>query len=237
VFTPNVRLLWRTDGAIAEPGSVAIVVDILRASTTLSTAIALGVEDIFVTTEVEEARRVAADGACLLVGERDSRKIEGFDFSNSPTELQRQALGGASIAFTSTNFPHALEAAQGAGLVLVGAVVNLSAVLDAALAHAEEVRTDINLMLAGEPMESHAFEDYFFGGCAALALEQRCALDEAAQKAAVRMRNLDPSEVATHSAHAVELIRAGMGNDVEFAVQRDRFDVVGVLRDGRIRRL
>ena len=237
MFTPGLKLLWRTDGDVAEPGSIAIVVDILRASTTLTTAIAQGADEIYVTTEIDGARDLARDGACLLVGERNNRKIEGFDFCNSPTEIQRQALNGAAIAFTSTNFPHALEAAQDAGCVLVGAIVNLTAVVNAAMACAQRVRADICIMLAGEPVEGHAFEDYFFGGSAAIMLEDRCTLDDAAQRAAVKIRSVDPSEIATRSAHAVELIRAGMEADVAFAAQRDHFDVVATLRGGCIRRL
>ena len=211
--------------------------DILRASTTLTTAVARGAAEIAVTTEVAEARKLAQTGQCLLVGERDSRKIEGFDFSNSPTELNRQDLDGARIAFTSTNFPHALEAAGPAECVLIGAVVNLTAVAEAAVARAQSDRADICLMLAGEPAEAHAFEDHFFGGSAAALLAERCTLDDAAAKAAAKMRNLHPTEIATRSAHAVELIRAGMADDVAFAAQRDRIDIVATLQDDRIRRL
>ena len=235
---PGVSLRWRMDGDVAEPGTIAIVVDILRASTTITTALARGAAEIAVMREIDDALRLASDGDCLLIGERANRKIEGFDFCSSPTDVDGQDLSGKRIVFTSTNFPHALHAARQARQILAGAIVNISAVAARAADLAERAGTDIRIVLAGEPVEAHAFEDYFFAGSAAALLADRCALDGPAQRAASEVEGLSPDEVVARSLHAAELEADGFGRDVQFALQRDRFRVVpafegGVFRPGQ----
>lgn len=233
---PTVRLRWRMDGEQADPGSIAIVVDVLRASTTITTALARGAAEIAVKREVEDAFALARESGGLLIGERGSLKIDGFDFCSSPAELDGQDLTGRRIIFTSTNFPHALHAARQASEILIGAVVNVSAVADRAAELAGRAGADICIMLAGEPVEAHAMEDYFFAGLAAGRLADRCTLDEDAQRAVRDVGKLAPAEVAARSKHAIELIELGMRRDVEFALTADRFEIVAVLRDGLFRR-
>jgi 2-phosphosulfolactate phosphatase len=233
---PRVLLRWRRDGETANAGSVAIVVDVLRASTSITTALARGAEAVVAVTEVEEARRLARAHDCLLVGERQNRRIEGFDFGNAPAAINALDLTGTTIAFTSTNFPHALAAAGAAKHVLIGAVVNVAAVTTAAIELAERDESDICIVLAGEPIEAHAFEDHYFAGCAARLLSERGSLDEEAARAAEIAGVLSPDEAAARSKHAQELLSVGDEADVVFALTRDRFDIVGVLRDGWIRR-
>jgi 2-phosphosulfolactate phosphatase len=223
------------DGEMAEAGSIAIVVDVLRASTTITTALARGAAEIAVTREVEKAFALARESGGLLIGERGSTRIDGFDFCSSPAELDGHDLTGRRIVFTSTNFPHALHAARPASEILVGAVINVSAVADRAAELAGRAGADICIMLAGEPVEAHALEDHFFAGLAAGRLADRCTLDEDAKRAARDVSGLAPAEVAARSKHAVELIELGMKRDVEFALAADRFATVAMLREGLLR--
>jgi 2-phosphosulfolactate phosphatase len=235
VSRPGLSLRWRTDGEEVEADSIAIVVDVLRASTTITTALAGGAAEIAVTRAVEEALALARESGGLLVGERANRKIEGFDFCSSPTEIDEQDLAGKRVVFNSPNFPHALHAARRARRILAGAVVNVSAVAARAADLAERAGADIQIMLAGEPVEAHAFEDYFFAGSAAALLADRCLLDGSAQRAASEAGGLSPDEAAARSLHAAELFADGFGRDVRFALQRDRFRVVPVFEGGVFR--
>ena len=224
---PSVKLLWRRDGHTVLPDAVAIVVDVLRASSTITTALARGATEIAVTREVDHARRLASAGRHLLVGERHNQKIEGFDYSNSPADLDTLDLTGRRIAFTSTNFPHALRACTSARCTLVGAVVNVTAAATLAAELAEPHAADICIMLAGEPVQPHAFEDYYFAGLAAAVLAPRCRLDPTAEAAAAEAANLSPPQVIARSAHARELVDLDQHRDVEFALMPDRFNIVG----------
>jgi 2-phosphosulfolactate phosphatase len=131
-------------------GGIAVVIDVLRASTTIITALAHGAARVRPVLTVEEARGETAARGTLLGGERGGLKIEGFDLGNSPREYSRDRVGGRSIVITTTNGTAALHACFGAADVLIGAIVNRSAV--AASAHALAIKhggCDIHLVCAG----------------------------------------------------------------------------------------
>ena len=113
-----------------------VVIDVLRATTTIASALAAGARQVIPCFEVDEARRMAVDyaaaaypaAAAVLGGERGGRRIEGFDLGNSPAEYTRESVGGRTVVFTTTNGTKALRHCQSAKRVLLGAFVNLSAV-------------------------------------------------------------------------------------------------------------
>lgn len=231
---PILDVRWRADGQVAGPHEVAIVVDVLRGSTTITTALSLGAAAVLATTEVEEARTLALKHGALLVGERKNQRIEGFDFGNSPLELEAARLRGRPVVFSSTNFPSALKAADRAVQVLIGALVNARAVSETALRMAQGSEADIAIILAGEPSEPHAREDDYLAGCSAGILADSCTLSTEAGKSAEWASRHSPSQAIEASIHAQELIRDGFQGDVAFAFHLNRLDVVPRLRDGWI---
>ena len=131
-------------------GGIAVVIDVLRASTTIVTALAHGAARVRPVLTVEEARVLAAGAGVLLGGERGGLKIDGFDLGNSPREYSRDRVGGRSIVITTTNGTAALHACAGAAEVLIGAIVNRSAVAAAAQTLAmEHGGCDVHLVCAG----------------------------------------------------------------------------------------
>src|SRR5213079_1724641 len=105
-------------------GRGIVVIDVLRATTTVVTALANGAKAVIPAATSEEAVRLASnlekDGV-LLAGERKSLKIEGFALGNSPREMTPATVGGKTIVLATTNGTPALVAAQGGDPVLVGA--------------------------------------------------------------------------------------------------------------------
>ena len=224
---PTLQIVWRTDAGRVPSGHVAIVSDVLRASTTIAAAFSRGVNQLQATTEIAVARALASEHDALLMGERQNVIIDGFDYGNSPVAIGPE-LAGQCVIFTSTNFPHALQAASDANVVFIGAPVNCTAVCGQALAKARQLETDITIMLAGEPSEAHAGEDAFFGALAVTFLSDDCDVSEEAR---VLYRSIDVfrTDLAiAGSVHAQELIAAGFGRDVEFAFDVDRLDTVPV---------
>jgi len=114
-------------------GSVAVVIDVLRATTTIIHALAAGAECVIPCSEVEEAlalrERLGAD-RCVLGGERHGLLIPGFQFDNSPFGYTPETVGGKTVGFTTTNGTRALAACKSAGAVLVAGFVNRSAVVE-----------------------------------------------------------------------------------------------------------
>jgi 2-phosphosulfolactate phosphatase len=116
------------------PADVAIVVDCIRATTTISHALATGYASVTCVGEVADAHAERAEGV-LLGGERHGVLIEGFDLGNSPAEYVEQK--GDRLVLTTTNGTRAiLQSVDEATIVLVGALVNAQALVDAALAAA-----------------------------------------------------------------------------------------------------
>ena len=114
-------------------GGVAVVVDVLRATTSMVHALAAGAESIRPCLEVEDAFAIARDlpvGSALLTGERQGLPIPDFDLGNSPDALGSEATRGKTVVMTSTNGTRALLAAIEADRLLVGAFSNLQAILN-----------------------------------------------------------------------------------------------------------
>lgn len=111
-------------------GGIAVVIDVLRASTTMITALAHGAARVVPVADVDEARRLASEAGptALLGGERGGVRIAGFDLGNSPLEYVASRVGGRTIVITTTNGTAALAAARGAREILIGAIVNRAAV-------------------------------------------------------------------------------------------------------------
>jgi 2-phosphosulfolactate phosphatase len=150
-ITLHVHLLPQAVEPKALSGCVAVIIDVLRASTTIATALFHGAKCLHLATTPEEAREWAARSApedrslCLLGGERGGVRLEGFDLGNSPLEYAAERVGGREVIFTTTNGTAAALRARSASAILFGSPVNLS-VLVRALAQSQ---SDIHLICAG----------------------------------------------------------------------------------------
>ena len=128
-------------------GGIAVVIDVLRASTTIVTALFHGAAGVLPVLGVADAR-AAAHGGRLLGGERGGVRIEGFDLGNSPLEYAAERVRGRSLVVTTTNGTAALHACRGAREILIGAIVNRAAVAEAARRLARH-GLEVHLVCAG----------------------------------------------------------------------------------------
>ena len=111
---------------------VGIVIDVLRATSTICAAFAGGYESVTCVGEVADARALAGPGVALA-GERHNVRIDGFDYGNSPREFAGGGHPTSKLVLTTTNGTRALlTAAERCEVVLVASLVNLRAVADAA---------------------------------------------------------------------------------------------------------
>jgi 2-phosphosulfolactate phosphatase len=212
-------------------GATALVVDVLRASTTMVTALAHGCRAVLPVAEVEEARRRARDlPGALLAGERGGDPPAGFDLGNSPLEFTSERVGGRSIVFTTSNGTRALLAARPAAAVAVAAFVNLTAVADWALGRGG----DLVVVCAGE-LGGRSLEDETCAGllvARVLDSEPGAVASPAAAEAAGAARSYakDLARLAEDAPHARHLAAHGRGSDVTACLTLDRFTVVPVYR-------
>ena len=236
----------------ATAGGIAVVIDVLRASTTIITALSHGARAVKTVCTPEEARRLAAaagEAACLLGGERGGLRIEGFDLGNSPREYSRERIGGRRIVTTTTNGTLAVDACSDAAAILIGALLNRRAVAAEAVARAVAgggASRRIHLVCAGtDGLVSE--EDILGAGAILDAAGPLHSLDAAAGRALEAFRDVigdaPPGDAGEGVFTALErammasrggknLLAIGMGTDLASAAQIDSLRVVPVLDVG-----
>ncbi len=220
----RVSVLFSPAGA-AVGGPCAVIVDVLRATTTLTVALAHGARGVIPAATPEEALalRSALPGT-LACGERDGRKVPGFDLGNSPFEYTAERVGGATLAFASTNGSLAMLAARGAGRRVLAAFINAAAVV-------ESVRGEraITILCAGK-LGRFSLED---AACAGLLIARLAAVGgvpgNAAARLACTLAPRDAGEVRAlveGAAHARDLrsMGAAYARDLAFCAGLDTSD-------------
>ncbi|HKQ57673.1 MAG TPA: 2-phosphosulfolactate phosphatase [Candidatus Eisenbacteria bacterium] len=189
-------------------GPCAVIVDVLRATTTLTVALAHGARAVIpVGTPAEALALRAATPGTLACGERDGRIVPGFDLGNSPFEYTAERVGGRTLAFASTNGSLALIAARGAGRRVLGAFVNARTVV----ASVREERA-LAIVCAGK-LGGFSLEDAACAGLLIARLEAHGGVPEgAAARLARTLAPRDQDEVralVAGSAHARDLATMG----------------------------
>ncbi|MGH7547089.1 MAG: 2-phosphosulfolactate phosphatase [Gemmatimonadales bacterium] len=220
-------------------GRGVVVIDALRATTTVITALANGAKAVIPAATSEEAVRLASnlekDGV-LLAGERKSLKIEGFALGNSPREMTPEAVAGQTIVLATTNGTPALVAAQGGEPVLVGAPVNFKA-LAARVRAALVQRGDLVIICAGREKQ-FALEDAYTAGRVIKAARKgirKLQLNDAAHVAVGLTEQFAGWTQALEGSEAArQLAEVDLAADVSFAAQADRFGVVPTYANRRI---
>jgi 2-phosphosulfolactate phosphatase len=108
---------------------IVVLVDILRATTTICAAVGNGVEAIIPVATHDEARRLKSEGF-LVASERDGVQVDFADFGNSAFSFTRDAVGGKTLVYCTTNGTRALDMAKSASSIVIGAFINISAVTE-----------------------------------------------------------------------------------------------------------
>jgi 2-phosphosulfolactate phosphatase len=203
------------------PAAVGIVVDVLRATSTMTQALAAGYERVLCCAEVDEARGLArTEGPAKLAGERRLEHIEGFDFGNSPREVAGGPAAPTLILTTTNGTRLLVSAAERFERVYVGSLLNLGAVAEAA----REGGEDVAVLCAGVLGEL-ALDDAYCAGRIADALGGE---PEDSARAAIRLAASfeSPLDGLGASRSAANLRRHGMGEDVEWCARESILDVV-----------
>ncbi len=224
-------------------GRVVGVIDVLRASTTIATALANGARTIIPLESPDEVVKRASHferGEVLLGGERRSVKMDGFDLGNSPLEYTREAVDGQTVLFTTTNGTKALLAVQGASDVVVSSYVNLTAVT-ALLRSALRGGTDITLICAGQDRQ-FSLEDAACAGRYVNNVTKRLP-DVDVNDAALAASLIDKKygnnlmRLFNTAAHGRALAAAGFGADLLACQAVDSYPVIPIYQDRQITKL
>ena len=223
-------------------GRLVIIVDVLRASTTVATALGNGAKTVIPLEgpdDVITRSKEFARSQTLLAGEQKMHPITGFDLGNSPQAFTPEVVEGKTILLTTTNGTHALLGVQGARDIVVASYVNFTAVL-AMMKVAASSNTDIAIICAGEE-GSFTLEDAACAGRYVRAIPKRAALavnDAAAASVLIEKKYGDNiAKVFKESTHGQALQSAGFGDDLAAAAEVDSYPVVPIWQDRQITKL
>lgn len=209
-----------------------IVIDVLRATSTMLTALTNGSKSIVPTETVTQAKSLQRPGD-LLGGERSCKKIPGFDFGNSPFEYVSDAVAGKTIVMTTTNGTRAIQKSNKAAHILAGSLLNASSCAVQAL----KLQKEIAVLCAGTH-DVFSLED---GLCAGLLTGELvrltggvCEVNDLglAMMHAYRQTQDRLTETMMSCANGKRLIRLGFKEDVLYCSQVNRFQAVPQFQNG-----
>lgn len=213
-------------------GQAVVLIDVLRATSTIVTALCHGAVQVIPCAEIEQAREMVAQfpPRGLLGGERKGLRIEGFDLGNSPLEYTPAAIGGRTILLATTNGTPAIQVCREAEAVWIASFANVQAI-------AEKVRDEphVTFLCAGTDRRITG-EDVLLAGCAierclATGSEFQCddqaALAVGAWRDASRRTAAGESlaDILAHTHGGRNLVKNGLRADIDYCAVIDRFDV------------
>jgi 2-phosphosulfolactate phosphatase len=207
-----------------------VVIDVLRASTTVITALNNGAREIIPVNTIESAVKVSGNlfgDVVLRGGERNGKMIEGFNLGNSPFEYTPEAVKGKSIIFYTTNGAPAMWKARYAKNLLVAGFVNVSAVVE----KIKEIKEDIYILCAGKQTQ-FCIEDAVCAGMITKLLiddeETEIDFNDSAVAAVSLYKNFSKNllKMARNCDHGKYLIEIGFEKDIEFCAATNTYDVV-----------
>jgi 2-phosphosulfolactate phosphatase len=217
-------------------GATAVVVDVVRATTSIVEALANGAVGVFPTTSTEDAVRLASSLGredALLCGERRGEKVEGFDLGNSPAEFAPDVVGEKKLVMSTTNGTRAFGAVTEAERVIACAFTNLGAV-------ARAVAGDDRLVVLCAGREGRfSFDDALCAGHLIRrvldGVKGEVELDDAARASCTLADGIEPDrDFLDGTAAGRSLAEIGLADDLDICVDVDRHDIVPVMRDQAI---
>lgn len=220
----------------AQTDAIVVVVDILRATSAICTAIHHGVARMIPVASLDEAFAYKKKGF-LVAAERDAVKQDGVDFGNSPFHFMSPELEGKTIAISTTNGTQAIEAAKQAHQVVIGSFLNLGS-----LAAWLELQSKPVVVLCAGWKNRLNLEDSLFAGALANTLIKTGKFETACDST-IAMGHL--FQLASHdlyaflenSSHRKRLKNLNLEKDIRYCLQYNTMDSIPVVEDGSIVRL
>lgn len=215
--------------------SIVVVIDILRATSSITYGMANGAAAIIPVATVEDCQNRRCDGF-LLAAERNGEVVDGFDFGNSPFSYTAEKVAGKTVVLTTTNGTKALHLAQTrAHQVIIGSFLNLTAVCN----YLKQSDRDVVLLCAGWK-DNFNLEDTLFAGAVVNQLRtdfaHYCDSSVAAEDLYLLAKN-DLRAYLKKSSHNHRLEKLNIEEDVQFCLQVDVCDIIPVLIGEQLVRL
>jgi 2-phosphosulfolactate phosphatase len=222
VLTPKLLPLYPLEG------KVVVVIDVLRATTTMTVALDQGANAVIPVESIEECLSYKNRPDYILAGERGGQKIEGFQYGNSPFEFMDGVVNGKTLVLTTTNGTRAIQMSKGAYQVICGGFLNFSALTRWLINESSDT-----ILLCSGWRDKFNLEDTVFAGAVVNYLKEYFLVDSDSSFAAEKLY-LNSRKNMLHfmkqSSHYRRLARFGVVNDIKYCLRPDLTNVVPVLK-------
>ena len=230
----RLNVFFTPSAIIAEESAtthIYIVIDVIRATTTLAVMFEQGAARVIVAESLAQAQTAAQRlPGWLLCGERNVKPLPGFDYGNSPVQFSQLDLIGRDLILTTTNGTRAFYACPEHSIRLAGSFYNVRAVAAKALALARQHNSNISLVCSGE-YGYFALDDAICAAYLALELQRQyeeqartapLLIDESVHAAIALYSAYPVAKLIEHSQSAQSVILAGLPEDVAFCMEKNR---------------
>jgi len=210
-------------------GKIVVLADILRATTSICTALFHGVKEIIPVGTIEEARNLKAQGY-MVAGERDGQVLDFADFGNSPFNFMNEQVKGRSIVYCTTNGTKAIHMASGCTHLVIGAYVNHLALCDWLAARDSDI-----LVLCSGWKNRFSLEDSVFAGalCESLLAGGHFATICDSVHASLDLWRAAKNDLLAYiqkAAHRERLLKLNLDDVIEYCHTFDTVPVIPVLK-------
>ena len=214
-------------------GAVVVIIDIFRATSTITTALDNGACSVIPVASVEECISIGKSlDNSLTAGERDGKVAAGLEYGNSPLEYPRSFVEGKTLVLTTTNGTRLLHMVQDAGMIVIGSFLNLGAICDFL------VQTNMNVILGCAAWKDRFnLEDTLFAGAVVESVAQHFEINCDSARAACHLHKASGGNYLgflKDSSHYKRLAGFGLVKDMEYCTTPNLHPVVPVLKENRL---
>ena len=210
---------------------IVVVIDVLRATSTICAALANGISKVIPVKDVEDCKVFSGDNY-LLAGERHGKKIDGFEYGNSPYEYMNDAIKGKTLVLTTTNGTKSIEISKEADIIVAGAFLNLNILCK----WLKKQNKDVLLLCAGWK-DKFNMEDSLFAGAVVNKVKNNFNIEFDASIAAEQLYMSAKDDLIgtlKKASHYQRLERMGIEKDMEYCLQLNEADVLPILKDNAL---
>lgn len=229
-FSPSLLKLYDVTS------SIVVIIDVLRATSTIATALHNGAKSIVPVDSVAECLRLGKQIDAITAGERDGQIAEGLSHGNSPFEYPSSFIKSKTLVLTTTNGTRLLHMAleKGAHTIITGSFANLSAVCDYLVAQNKPV-----LLACAAWKDRVNIEDSLFAGAVVSRIQQHFEINcDSSQMAhtlySIAQADLFSFMAANHASHYHRLMGFGLENDIRHCLTEDTAPVLPIYKEGKL---
>lgn len=213
-----------------------MIIDVLRATSTISTAIKNGAKSVIPVNSVADCIKLGSQLEVITAGERDGKIAEGLTYGNTPFQYTEKFIKGKTLVLTTTNGTRLIHMAlaENARQIITGSFTNLSAVCKYLIAQKQ------NVVLACAAWKDRVnIEDTLFAGAVLSRIKDHFIIDCDSSQIAESMYSLARGDLFAfmqmkNASHFNRLLNLGLEKDIQYCLTEDAADVLVLYKDGRL---